>query len=285
MLMATDARYRRRRMVSRIMLTLAGLSALAAIVMLFLILGWVLVRGGANINYDFLTKLPRPAGVEGGGMANAIVGSFIVVGIASAISLPVGFFSGIYMAEYANSRLADVVRFVTETLAGVPSIVVGIFAYALLVRPMGTYSAIAGGFALAVIMIPIFTRASEDALRSVPFSLREAALALGTPSWRVVLRIVVPTAGPGLITAFMLAVARAGGETAPLLFTSLGNRFWHDGLTTPISTLPVQIYTYAIGPFDEWHRQAFAGSLVLVIMTVGIIGLVRLAYRNVRIER
>lgn len=285
MLHAQDFRYRRRRWFSALMLGFAGLSALAAVAVLFMVLGWVIVRGSTSLNIDFFTNLPRPAGAEGGGMANAIVGSFIVLGIASGIALPVGFFSGIYLSEYATSRFADVIRFITETLAGVPSIVVGIFAFALIVRPTGTFSAVAGGFALAVIMIPIFSRAAEEALRTVPGSLREAALALGTPAWRVVLRVVVPSAGPGLITAFMLAVARAGGETAPLLFTSLNNRFWHEGLMNPIATLPVQIFTYATGPYDEWHRQALAGSLVLVAMTVGVIGAVRLAYSRIRVQR
>jgi len=278
------AQYRYRKIVNGVMLGLASASAAVTVVALFLILGYVILQGAQALNLDFLMQRPKPLGQTGGGMGHAIVGSMVVLSIASAIALPVGFFSGIYLSEYANSRLADVMRFITETLAGVPSIVVGIFIYALIVVRAGTYSAFAGGAALAVIMIPIFARAAEEALRTVPFSLREAAMALGTPSWRVVLRVVVPSAGPGLITAFMLALARAGGETAPLLFTALGNRFWPDGLTNPIATLPVQIYTYAIGPYDEWHRQAWAGSLVLVTLTVGTIGIVRLIYRNIRVE-
>jgi phosphate transport system permease protein len=279
------AQYRFRKIVNAVMLSLATLSAVAAVITLFLILGYVVLQGGQAINWEFLTERPRPLGQEGGGMGHAIVGSGIVLAVASVIALPVGFFSGIYLSEYSNGRLADVVRFVTETLAGVPSIVVGIFIYALIVTRHGTFSAIAGGAALAVIMIPIFARAAEEALRTVPFSLREAAMALGTPSWRVVLRVVVPSAGPGIITAFMLALARAGGETAPLLFTALGNRFWPDGLTNPIATLPVQIYTYAIGPYPEWHQQAWAGSLVLVALTVGIVASVRLAYARMRVQR
>jgi phosphate transport system permease protein len=279
------AHYRFRKGLSAVMLGLAAASAAIAVTALFFILGYVILQGVQAINVDFFTERARPLGTEGGGMGHAILGSAIVLAIASVIALPVGFFSGIYLSEYANSRLADLIRFVTETLAGVPSIVVGIFVFALLVRPMGTFSAFAGGVALAVIMIPIFARAAEEALRTVPFSLREAAMALGTPSWRVVLRVVVPSAGPGLITAFMLALARAGGETAPLLFTALGNLFWSHDLARPIATLPVQIYTYATGPYDEWHRMAWAGSLVLVVMTVGIISVVRAAYRNTRIER
>lgn len=277
--------YRLRKTISTVMLGMAAASAGLAIAVLVLIMSYVLYRGGSSLDLAFFTETPKALGVRGGGMANAMAGSFIVLAIASVIALPVGFFSGIYLSEYSGGRLADLVRFVIETLAGVPSIVVGIFAFALIVRPMGTFSAVAGGFALAVIMIPIFGRAAEEALRTVPFSLREAAMALGTPSWRVVLRVVVPSAGPGLITAFMLAVARAGGETAPLLFTALGNRFWHENLTQPIATLPVQIYTYAIGPYDDWHRQAWAGSLVLVALTVGIVAVVRLAYSRVRLER
>jgi phosphate transport system permease protein len=281
----TDFRYRRRKLVSSIMLGAAAVSAIGMMLVLFLILGQVVLEGGRWINLDFFTELPRPLGQEGGGMAHAIVGSLIVLGIACVLSLPVGFFTGIYLSEYANDRLAGFVRFVVETMAGVPSIVVGIFVYVLLVRPMGTYSAIAGGFALAVIMVPIFARAAEEALRTVPFSLKEGAMALGIPSWRIVLRIVVPTAGPGIITAAMLAIARAGGETAPLLFTALGNRFWHEGLTSPIATLPVQIYTYAIGPYTEWHQQAWAAALVLVGVTVGIIGIVRLLYRGTQFKQ
>lgn len=282
---ANDRRYLFRKAVDRTMLGGAALAAIATMTILFMILGYVAFQGAGAINLDFFTQLPKPATEPGGGMANAIVGSLIVLGIASALSFPIGFFSGIYLAEYSGSRFADFVRFITETLAGVPSIVVGIFAFVLIVRPMGSFSAWAGGFALGVIMIPIFSRAAEEALRTVPFSLREGAFALGVPVWRVVLRVVVPTAGPGLITAFMLAVARAGGETAPLLFTALGNRFWHDGLSSPIATLPVQIFTYAIGPFDDWHRQAWAGSLVLVGITVGIIAIVRLAYRGTQFRQ
>ncbi len=281
----TSGNYRRRKAFNSIF-TLATIVATgSALLALVLILGYVFFNGATAINLDFFTDLPRPAGQAGGGMGNAIVGSLIVLAIASAIALPLGFFSGIYLSEFSNTRFADFVRFVIETLAGVPSIVVGIFAFVLVVRPMGTFSALAGGFALAVIMIPIFARAAEVALRTVPFSLREASLALGVPVWRTVLRVVVPSAAPGLITAFMLAVARAGGETAPLLFTALGNRFWQDGLTNPIATLPVAIYTYAIGPYDDWHRQAWAGSLVLVGITISVIALVRIAFRGASIRQ
>jgi phosphate transport system permease protein len=279
-LSAADFNYRRRKLISAVMLGAAATSAIGMIAVLFLILGYVFIQGGQAIDFAFFTELPRPVGQEGGGMANAIVGSLIVLAIAGVLAIPVGFFAGIYLSEYASTTFAGAVRFVIETMAGVPSIVIGIFAFVLIVRPMGTYSAIAGGFALAMIMIPIFARAAEEALKTVPFSLREAAMALGVPSWRIVLRVVVPTAGPGIITAAMLALARAGGETAPLIFTALGNRFWQEGLTSPIATLPVQIWEYASGPYADLHRQAWAGSLVLVAMTVGIIGLVRLLYRG-----
>ncbi len=284
-LVDTSLRYRRRKLFSNIMVGAATAAALGMMAILALILGQVFLEGGRYLNLDFFTQRPQPLGQEGGGMANAIVGSLIVLAIAAVLALPVGFFTGIYLSEYASDRFAGFVRFVVETMAGVPSIVVGIFAYVLIVRQTGTFSAIAGGFALAVIMIPIFARAAEEALATVPFSLREGAMALGIPSWRIVLRIVVPTAGPGIVTAAMLALARAGGETAPLIMTALGNRFWHDGLMDPIATLPVQIWTYATGPYDEWHQQAWAGSLVLVGVTVGIIGFVRLVYRGTQFRQ
>ncbi|MDO8750047.1 MAG: phosphate ABC transporter permease PstA [Dehalococcoidia bacterium] len=285
MLAANSGAYRRRKLVNYLMLTICLAVAVGTVLLLFLILGYVFINGAQAINLDFFTQLPKPAGEPGGGMANAIVGSLIVLAVASAFSLPIGIFSGIYLSEFSYSRFADLVRFVTETLAGVPSIVVGIFAFVFIVKPMGTFSALAGGFALAVIMIPVFSRTAEEALRTVPFSLREAALALGVPVWRVVLRVVVPSAASGLITAFMLALARAAGETAPLLFTTLGNRFWQEGVTQPIATLPVQIFSYAIGPYKDWHSQAWAGSLVLVAITLLIIGSVRLLYRGSRTKR
>ncbi len=282
MLAASTGAYRRRKLVNYLMLASCMAVAVGTVLVLFLILGYVFINGAQAINLDFFTQLPKPAGEPGGGMANAIVGSLIVLAVASAFSLPIGIFSGIYLSEFSYSRFADLVRFVTETLAGVPSIVVGIFAFVFIVKPMGTFSALAGGFALGVIMIPVFSRTAEEALRTVPFSLREAALALGVPVWRVVLRVVVPSAASGLITAFMLSLARAAGETAPLLFTTLGNRFWQEGLTQPIATLPVQIFTYAIGPYQDWHSQAWAGSLVLVAITLLITGSVRLLYRSGR---
>lgn len=275
---APTKNYARRRLFSKVFLSLSAGSALGTILILFLILGYTLFRGLGAVDIDFFTQLPKPVGEPGGGMANAIVGSLIILALASALAFPIGIFTGIFLAEYRSSRFADFVRFTIETMAGVPSIVVGIFAFALIVRPAGTFSAWSAGFALGVIMIPIFARAAEVALRTVPFSLREASLALGVPVWRTVLRVVIPTAAPGLITAFMLALARAGGETAPLLFTAFGNRWWHEGLNNPIAALPLQIYFYASGPYDDWHRQAWAGALVLVLITVLVIGIIRAVF-------
>ena len=277
--------YRRRKLVNFVMLSGGVMAAALVIGILIVILGYVVAKGAPALNLEFFTKLPAPAGEAGGGMANAIVGSLIVLGLASAVALPIGLFTGVYLAEFSRARFAQAVRFLIETMAGVPSIVVGIFAFVLIVRRMGTFSAISGGFALAVIMIPIFSRAAEEALRAVPFSLREASLALGVPVWRTVLRVVIPSAAPGIITAFMLALARAGGETAPLLFTALGNRFWHDDLGSPIATLPVQIWTYATGPYDDWHSQAWAGALVLVGLVLLIIGVVRVLFRGTRVRQ
>ena len=274
--------YRRRKLVNHFMLSGGVLAAVLMIGVLIVILGYVVANGAQAIDLNLFTQLPAPAGESGGGMANAIVGSLIVLGLASAVALPIGLLTGVYLAEFSHARFAQAVRFVIETMAGVPSIVVGIFAFVLIVRPMGTFSAVSGGFALAVIMTPVFSRAAEEALLAVPFSLREASLALGVPVWRTVLRVVIPSAAPGIITAFMLALARAGGVTAPLLFTALGNRFWHDDLASPIATLPVQIWTYATGPYDDWHRQAWAGSLVLVGLILLIIGIVRVLYRGTR---
>lgn len=283
--MHADARYRRRKAMSHFFVGLTLLSTVAAVSALFLILWYVVANAGSSINIDLFTKLPVPAGETGGGMGNAVVGSFIVLGIASGIALPIGLFTAIYLSEFRTSPFASVVRFIAETMAGIPSIVIGIFAYVLIVQPTHTFSAVAGGFALSVIMIPIFTRASEVSLNTVPFSIREASLALGVPVWKTVLRVIVPSAGPGIITAFMLAMARAAGETAPLLFTSLNNSFWQKGLMSPIATLPVQIYTYAIGPYHDWHSKAWAGSLLLVAITIAVIALVRLAYARASLRQ
>jgi phosphate transport system permease protein len=251
--------------------TAAGLVVLP----LLLIFGFLIFQGASALNVDFLTHLPKPVGEDGGGMANAIVGSLILVALAACLGLPVGILGGVYLAESRDRRLPWIARFLADVLNGVPSIVIGIFAYGLLVLPFRRFSAIAGGFALAVIMLPIVVRTSEELVRLVPSSLREAALALGIPEWKVLLRVVLPTARAGIVTGVMVSIARVAGETAPLLFTAFGNRFWHQRLDEPIAALPLQIFAYAISPYDDWHRQAWAGALVLI----GIVFVVSLAAR------
>lgn len=256
----------RRRAVDRIMGGLAALAAILVVLPLLLIFGFLLVRGASALNPAFFTQLPKPVGEPGGGMANAIVGSLVLIGLASGLGLPLGILGGIYLAESRDPRLPWVVRFLADVLNGVPSIVIGIFAYTIVVLPMRRFSALAGGVALAVIMLPIILRTAEEMVRLVPASLREAALALGIPEWKVILRVVLPTARAGIITGTMVAVARIAGETAPLLFTAFGNRFWQHGLDQPIAALPLQIFAYAISPYDDWHRQAWAGALVLILL-------------------
>lgn len=238
--------------------------SILVLVPLFSILYDLLSQGFTSINLDFFTKLPKPVGESGGGMANAIAGTLILLGIAVCVGVPIGLGAGIYLSEYADNRSANVIRFVTDVMNGIPSIVYGIFAYTLFVMPMKSFSALSGGAALGFMMIPIVTRTTEQFLRMVPNTLREAGLALGIPRWRVILDIVFVTAKGGIITGIMVALARVAGETAPLLFTAFGNRFWHSNLTEPIAALPIQIFAYAISPFDDWHRQAWAGALVLI---------------------
>jgi phosphate transport system permease protein len=257
---------------------MGGATAVAAglvVLPLMLIFGFLVYQGASALNLDFFLHLPKPVGEVGGGMANAITGSLILIGLASCLGLPLGILGGIYLAESRDRRLPWVVRFLADVLNGVPSIVIGIFAYGVMVLPFRRFSALAGGFALAVIMLPVVVRTTEELVRLVPASLREAALALGIPEWKVLLRIVVPTARAGIITGVMISVARVAGETAPLLFTAFGNRFWHQGLDQPIAALPLQVFAYAISPYDDWHRQAWAGALVLI----GIVFVVSLAAR------
>lgn len=235
-----------------------------ALVPLFLILGYLLVKGVAALDLNFFTQLPKPVGEPGGGMANAIVGTLILISLACIIGLPTGIFAGVYLAEFGDRKLGWTIRFAADVLNGVPSIVMGIFAYTLIVLPMKSFSAYAGGVALGVMMIPVVTRTTEEIVRLVPHSLREASLALGVPVWRTTLKVVMRTARAGIITGALLAIARIAGETAPLLFTAFGNRFWHQGLDQPIASLTVQIYTYAISPFEDWQRQAWAGAVVLI---------------------
>ncbi len=245
------------------MMGLAVLATVLTLVPLFLILGYLVVKGASSLNLAFFTRMPAPVGEKGGGMANAIVGTLELVGLACLMGVPVGVGAGLYLAERRGTRFANLVRFAADVTMGVPSIVVGIFAYAVLVRPMGGFSALAGGFALAMIMLPLVARTTEEMVLLVPRELREASLALGVPRWRTTLSVVARTALGGIATGVILAVARVAGETAPLLFTAFGNRFWSTSLTSPIASLTVQVYTYAISPFPDWQRQAWAGALVL----------------------
>ena len=268
---------RTRRAVNVLMSWLAAASAALVVLPLLLILALLLWQGGSAVNLDFFTHLPKPVGEVGGGMANAIVGTLMLLTLAAIIGLPVGILGGLYLAESRDRRLPWLARFLADVLNGVPSIVVGIFAYTVIVLPMRRFSALAGAFALAVIMLPIVVRTSEELVRLVPASLREAALALGIPQWKVLLSIVLRTARAGIITGVMVAIARVAGETAPLLFTAFGNRFWHQGLDQPIAALPLQIFAYAIAPYDDWHRQAWAGALVLIGLVLVVSFAARLA--------
>jgi phosphate transport system permease protein len=268
---------RTRRAVNVLMSWLAAASAALVVLPLLLILALLLWQGASAVNLDFFTHLPKPVGEVGGGMANAIVGTLMLLTLAAIIGLPVGILGGLYLAESRDRRLPWLARFLADVLNGVPSIVVGIFAYTVIVLPMRRFSALAGAFALAVIMLPIVVRTSEELVRLVPASLREAALALGIPQWKVLLSIVLRTARAGIITGVMVAIARVAGETAPLLFTAFGNRFWHQGLDQPIAALPLQIFAYAIAPYDDWHRQAWAGALVLIGLVLVVSFAARLA--------
>jgi phosphate transport system permease protein len=269
----------RRRGVSVVMVTLTCLAAAIAVVPLLVILAYLLTQGAAALSPGFFTSMPRPVGEAGGGMANAIIGTLMLIGIASAVGLPVGIGAGLYLAERRGTRLANVVRFLADVLNGLPSIVMGIFAWEFLVRPVGHFSALAGGAAIGAMMIPLVTRTTEEMVSTVPQSLREAALALGYPRWRTSLQIVLRTALGGIVTGVLVAVARVAGETAPLLFTAFGNQFWSTNLTQPIAALPLQIFSYAISPYDDWHAQAWAGALVLIALVLVISVIARFATR------
>jgi phosphate transport system permease protein len=255
--------YRWRKLKSDAMMAVTVGATALTLVPLFLILGYLITKGFSSLNWAFFTHMPAPVGESGGGMANAIVGTLEVVGIASLIGVPIGIGAGLYLSINRGSAFANAVQFCAGVLMGVPSIVVGIFAYAVVVRPMGGFSALAGAVALAAIMIPIVTRTTEDMVVLVPPELREASLALGVPQWKTTISVVARTAASGIATGVILAVARVAGETAPLLFTAFGNRFWSMSLFQPINTLTAQVYTYAISPFADWQRQAWAGALVL----------------------
>jgi phosphate transport system permease protein len=265
-----NARLRWRKFVSAFMLTMTGVCAVVAVSVLFFILGYLVFHGGTSIGWNFFTKLPAPVGETGGGMANAILGSAKLLFLASLFGVPIGFFGAIYLAEFSGSTVAFVVRYAADLLNGVPSIVIGIFAYSIAVLPFKHFSTLAGGFALGLMMIPITLRSTEEFLRSVPNALREGAMALGASKWKTIATVIVPTAYRGILTAVLLAFARVAGETAPLLFTALGNRFWSPGWNQPTASLPVMIFTYAISPYDDWHRQAWAAGLVLLGLILAI---------------
>jgi phosphate transport system permease protein len=257
-----------RKTVNAVMLTLTGVAAFGVVCVLFLILGYLIFNGGHSLNLNFFTQLPKPVGETGGGMANAIVGSLKLLLLAALMGLPIGLLAGIYLAEFGGKTFSFVVRYVTDLLNGVPSIVIGIFAYALVVLPVKHFSALAGGVALGIMVIPITVRSTEEFLRSVPTSMREAAMALGASKWKTIATVVLPAASGGILTGMLLALARVAGETAPLLFTAFGNRYWGRGWGQPIASLPVMIYTYAISPYDDWHRQAWAAGLVLLALVL-----------------
>ncbi|MGD0955212.1 MAG: phosphate ABC transporter permease PstA [Candidatus Acidiferrales bacterium] len=257
-----------RKSLNVLMLTLTGVAALSVVSVLFLILGYLVWNGGRSLNWDFFTQLPKPVGETGGGMANAIVGSLKLLLLAALMGLPVGLMAGVYLAEFGGKTFSYVIRYTTDLLNGVPSIVIGIFAYSLAVLPVKHFSALAGGVALGIMVIPITVRSTEEFLRAVPGSLREGAMALGASKWRTIATVVLPAAKGGIITGVLLALARVAGETAPLLFTAFSNRFWSPGWGQPIASLPVMIYTYAIAPYDDWHRQAWAAGLILLALVL-----------------
>ncbi len=270
----------RRRITDHVMTGVAVLTVILVLVPLFAIFAYLVYRGVGSINWAFLTQTPRPVGEAGGGMANAIVGSVFILALASVLGVPLGVGAGIYLAEYGRDRFGDAIRFTADVLNGVPSIVIGIVAYSIVVLYQKHFSALAGGVALAIMMIPTITRTTEEMLLLVPQALREAAYGLGIPRWRTTLSITLRTATSGVLTGIMLAFARVAGETAPLLFTAFGNQFWNLRADQPTAALPLQIFNYAISPYDEWHRQAWAGALVLIILIVTAVAAVRYAVRR-----
>ncbi len=267
----------RRSATNHVVTVVAIVSTIVVLVPLVAIFGYLLYKGASSLNLAFFTHVPMPVGEPGGGMANAIVGSGAILGLASLLGIPVGIGAGVYLAEYSRGKwLGTAIRFTADVLNGVPSIVMGIAAYALIVGPQKHFSGLAGGVALAIMMVPTVARTTEEMLATVPKAVREAALGLGIPKWRTVLSVSLRTASPGIITGCMLAFARVAGETAPLLFTAFGNQFWSFDLNQPIAALPLQIYVYALSPYDEWHRLAWAGALVLIVMIMASVTLVRI---------
>lgn len=268
-------RYWRRIVIDRLATGAAVGASILVVAPLLAVLFYVLYRGAGALNWSFLTQTPKPIGEAGGGMANAIVGSGIILAVACAIGVPLGIGSGIYLSEHPGRKISKYVRFTADVLNGVPSIVIGMAAYAMVVLQQKHFSALAGGVALGIMMIPTITRTTEEMLHMVPVSVREAALGLGIPHWRTSISVVLRSAASGVITGVMLAFARVAGETAPLIFTAFGNQFWNLKLSEPTAALPLQIYVYAISPFDEWHRQAWAGALILILLIVASVGAVR----------
>src|SRR5207253_6231817 len=264
------SRRTRRKVMNVVMFTITGACTLLAVSILFFILGYLLWRGGHALDWNFFTKLPVPVGETGGGFANAILGSAKLLILASLIGIPIGFLGGVYLAQFGGTTTAFAVRYTSDLLNGVPSIVMGIFAYRMVVVQMGHFSTLAGGIALGVMMIPIAVRSTEEFLRSVPNTLREGALALGATKWRAVATVVIPAALPGITTGILLALARVAGETAPLLFTAFGNMFWSPGWNQPTASLPDTIFKFAISPYEEWHEQAWAAGLVLLTLVLAI---------------
>jgi phosphate transport system permease protein len=261
-----NPRLRWRKAVSNFMLTMTGLCAVVAVSVLFFILGYLVYYGGTSINWAFFTKLPTPVGETGGGMANAIVGSAKMLFLATLVGVPIGFLGAVYLAEFSGSKVAFVVRYAADLLNGAPSIVIGIFAFSIAVHPFHHFSTLAGGFALGIMMVPITLRSTEQFLLDVPRTLREGAMALGASKWKTISTVIIPAAYRGILTAILLAFARVAGETAPLLFTALGNRYWSNGWREPTASLPVMIYNYGLSPYEDWHRQAWAAGLVLLAL-------------------
>ncbi len=273
---STESNRKRRSVANAVMVTLTYLAAAVATLPLLFILFHLVKVGATSLSPAFFVRMPQPVGEPGGGMANAIIGTLILISIAAVMGLPIGIGAGLYLSDHKGSRLANVVRFLSDVMNGLPSIVMGIFAWEFLVRPIGHFSALAGGVALGAMMIPLVTRTTEEMIGTVPNTLREAALALGYQRWRTSIGVVLRTAMPGIVTGALVAVARVAGETAPLLFTAFGNNFWSTSLEKPIAALPLQIFTYAISPYDEWHSLAWAGALVLI----GIVVIISMAARH-----
>jgi phosphate transport system permease protein len=273
----------RRRVINWVMTGSAGLAAALVLAPLIAIFGYLVFKGVGAINWEFLTQLPKPVGEVGGGMGNGILGSAIILGIGSLMGVPLGVGAGIYLSEFGRNKYSQIIRFTADVLNGVPSIVMGIAIYALVVLKQGHFSALSGGIALGIMMIPTIARTTEEMLLMVPHAVREAAMGLGVSQWRTTLSITLPSAMSGVITGIMLAFARVAGETAPLLFTAFGNQYWNHNPEQPTAALPLQIYTYAISPFDDWHRQAWAGALVLIVLIVTAVTLVRVVAERKRI--